>query len=61
LIFAVPICHAQAAADLVSRVDVFVAPHRPFTPRTLRWEYKSFDVPADEATALAMLEPLGLL
>jgi predicted phosphoribosyltransferase len=60
LVFAVPTCHAQAAADLMPLVDVLVAPHRPFTPRTLRWEYKSFAPPADEAAALAALQPLGL-
>jgi predicted phosphoribosyltransferase len=60
LVLAVPTCHAQGAADLMPLVDVLVAPHRPFTPRTLRWEYKTFAPPADEAAALAALQPLGL-
>ena len=60
LVFAVPVCHAQAAADLIPRVDVLVSPHRPFTPRALRWEYKVFAPPATEAEALRILEPLGL-
>jgi predicted phosphoribosyltransferase len=60
LVMAVPTCHAQGAADLMPLVDVLVAPHRPFTPRTLRWEYKKFAPPADEAAALAALQPLGL-
>jgi predicted phosphoribosyltransferase len=60
LVMAVPTCHAQGAADLMPLVDVLIAPHRPFTPRTLRWEYKAFAPPADEAAALAALQPLGL-
>jgi len=60
IVFAVPVCHAQAAADLAIRVDTLVAPRRPFTPRALRWEYRTFDPPADEAAALALLQPLGL-
>jgi predicted phosphoribosyltransferase len=60
LVMAVPTCHAQAAADVTPLVDVLIAPHRPFTPRTLRWEYKVFAPPADEAAALAALQPLGL-
>lgn len=60
LVMGVPTCHAQGAADLMPLVDVLVAPHRPFTPRTLRWEYKTFAPPANEAAALAALQPLGL-
>ena len=60
LVMAVPTCHAQAAADVMPLVDLLVAPHRPFTPRTLRWEYKTFTPPADEAAAVAALQPLGL-
>jgi predicted phosphoribosyltransferase len=60
LVFAVPICHAQAAADLAGGVDTLVAPRRPFTPRALRWEYTTFAPPADDASALQIVQPLGL-